>query len=100
MAAFVDFVEVDEAGVASAGPGLRSAVDVFGEDGDGDGDLYLCGSFGCRAEDASAFVLPVEAGGRGAAPGEPVQREVVEDVVLCRQLLRVVAVGQGREAGA
>jgi hypothetical protein len=75
VVALVDFVEVDEVGIRLLGPGPRGLVDLVREDADGsrDGDAL-------EVEEAE-LVLPVEAGRRDTRIGQPVQRDVVEDLV-------------------
>src|SRR5215216_4235686 len=78
----VDLVEVDEVGVGLLGPASRRLVLLAGEDRYGNRDLHSLG-----VEEA-ALVLPVEA--RSGDPGvrQPVERDVVEDLVT-RQLARL-----------
>ena len=82
MAAFGDLVVVDELGIRPLRPTPRSRVDLVGEDAYRDRDLDAPG-----VEEASRrmmCVVPVQArrGDRGVR--QPVERDVVEDVVLVR----------------
>src|SRR3954452_6533760 len=81
VAAAVDFVEVDEVGVGPLGPAARRLILLAGEDGHGHRDRDAL-----RVEEA-ALVLPVEARRRDARLRQPVERDVVEDLVT-RQLAR------------
>jgi hypothetical protein len=81
VAALVDFVEVDEAGVGLLGPASRRLVLLAGENGDRDGDRDTLG-----VEEA-ALVFPVEARGRDPGVRQPVESDVVQDLVT-RQLAR------------
>src|SRR5438128_10618673 len=76
MSALVDFVVVDEVAVRSLDPAPRRAKDLVREDREGrwNGDLAL-------VDDAG--VLPVEPCSGGAGVREPVEGDVVEDVVSC-----------------
>src|SRR5215471_5044122 len=75
VAALVDFVEVDEVGVGALGPASRSWVLLAREDADGDwnGDAL-------HVEEA-ALVFPVQTRGRNPCVGQPVKRDVVEELV-------------------
>ena len=76
MAASVELVVVDEVvGIRPLGPASRGLVELVREDADGEWDRD-----GLRVEEVS-LVLPVEASRRNAGVGQPVDREVVEDVV-------------------
>src|SRR6478672_13357902 len=82
VAALVDLVEVGEVGVDRLDPAARGSPDLAGERGEADrhGDRRRglaarkrCGQRAC--------VLPVRPGRRRRGAGQPVQRDVVEDVV-------------------
>ena len=82
MAAPVDLVEVGEVGVDRLDPAARGSPDLAGErreaDRNRDRRRSLAGRTGC-GQDPSKF--PVPPGGRGAGARQPVQRDVVDDVV-------------------
>src|SRR5262245_39495552 len=60
VAAPADLIEVDEVAIGASCPGLRGAIDVVGEHGDGHGERDLVGLLCRRNEDAAACaVLPV-----------------------------------------
>ena len=80
MAAPVDLVEVGEGGVGLLDPAARGPEDLAGEDGEADRDRDLRRSLPGRAG-CGLPVLPVLPGGRGPGAGQPVQRDVVDDVV-------------------
>src|SRR5262249_51375188 len=75
VAAPVDFVEVDEAGVGLLDPAPGRLIRLVGKDahGDGDGDAFRIPK--------AALVLPIEPRRRDPGVREPEQRDVVEDVV-------------------
>ena len=85
MAAFWGLVVVNQFGIGFLGPALRGGVDLIGERADGDGDFDAS-----DIEEASAGGdlrgVPVEACGRDAGVGEPVERDVVENVVAAQPL--------------
>ena len=88
-------VVVDELRIGLLGPALRRLVDLVGEGADGDRDLDAP-----RIEEAARRemrIVPIEPrrGDRGV--GQPVQRDVVEDVVP-RQALRLCRRRCGRSA--
>src|SRR5215218_9110052 len=96
VSAPIDLVEVGEVGVAPFGPAARGTPDLVGEGGEADRnrDLRrsLAGRLGCGHELSE---LPVPSGGRGAGARQPVQRDVVDDV-----LAREVAYGLPVDEGA
>ena len=76
MTAPVELVVVDEvAGIRALGPAPRGLVELVGEDADGKRDGDVLGVEEVR------LVLPVEAGRGNPGVRQPVQRDVVEDVV-------------------
>ena len=76
MAALVELVVVQEVvGVGAFCPAAWGLVELVGEDADGVGD-----GDGFGVEEVG-FVFPVEAGGGDAGVGEPVEGDVVEQVV-------------------
>jgi len=82
VAAPVDLVEVGEAGLDRLNPAARGSPELTGErreaDGNRDRRRSLAGRTSCGQEPSR---LPVPPGGRGAGARQPVQRDVVEDVV-------------------
>src|SRR5215467_5988071 len=75
VAALVDFVVVDEFGVGALRPASRSLVLLAREDTDGDGN-----GDALHVEEA-ALVFPVQTGGRNPRVGQPVKRDVVEELI-------------------
>ena len=76
MAAPVEPVVVDEVvGIRAFGPASRGLVELVGEDADGERDRDGLGVEEVR------LVLPVQAGRGNPGVGQPVERDVVEDVV-------------------
>jgi hypothetical protein len=82
VAALVDFVEVDEVGVGLLCPAARRLILLPRKDGDGNRDRHAL-----HVEEAT-LVLPVEAGRSDPRVRQPVERDVVEDLVT-RQFARV-----------
>src|SRR5437764_4392385 len=80
VAALAGLVVVGEVWVGLFGPAARGAEDLAGERGEADRELDLRRSLPGR-ESLGSSALPVRAGGRGPGAGQPVQRDVVEDVV-------------------
>ena len=80
MAAAVDLVEVREAGVGRLGPAARGSPDLAGERREADRHGRRRGGLAGR-ERAGSPVIPVVPGRRGSGARQPVQRDVVEDVV-------------------
>src|SRR4051794_7520248 len=82
MAALVDLIEVVEAGVRQLDPAARGTPDLAGERGESDRKRDVRGSLAGRVRGSLGLsVLPVRPGGRGPGACQPVQRDVVEDVV-------------------
>jgi hypothetical protein len=82
VAALVGLVEVGEVGVGVGDPAAWGAEDLVGEGGEADRQRDLGRSLAGRGGTGlglSAF--PVLPGCRGAGAGQPVQRDVVQDVV-------------------
>src|SRR3954451_15579584 len=75
VAAFVDFVEVDELWIRLLRPAPWSWIELVGEDGHADWDLDALDV------EEGQMALPVEAGRGDGSVREPVVRDVVEDVV-------------------
>ena len=92
MATAVDLVEVSEAGVDRLNPAARGSPDLARErreaDGNRDRQRSLAGHTGCGLSG-----LPVPPGGRGPGARQPVQRDVVDDV-LPGEIARGLAVDE------
>src|SRR5262245_32426141 len=75
MTAFIKFVEMDEFGISPLGPTPRSGVDFVWQDAhrNRDGDIF-------DIEEGEA-VFPIESSGRHRGAGQPIEGDVVEDVV-------------------
>src|SRR5262245_37231710 len=58
--AFVRFMEVDQVGIRASGPGLRRAIHVLREYGDGHGYRDLGGLPGGRGRWIAADVFPIQ----------------------------------------
>src|SRR5262245_48488576 len=86
MTALVDFVEVNKVAVGSLDPAPGRPPQLAGEDGKcrRNGDLPLIGD---------ARVLPVEPCSGGAGVGDPVQGDVVENLVPSQLALRMSCKG-------
>src|SRR5215475_2725446 len=75
-------VEVAEARVGLLCPAPRGLPDLPGERGEADGNRDRRRSFARRDYlRARQCVLPVRPGGRGSGARQPVQRDVVDDVI-------------------
>ena len=92
VAAPVGLVEVDEVGVDLLDPAARGPEDLAGEGGEADREGDLRRSLAGRAS-CGLPALPVRPGGRGPGARQPVQRDVVEDVVP-GEIARGLAVGK------
>src|SRR5262245_4157177 len=79
----VDDVEVDQLVIGALGPALRRAIDLAGEHRDRGRQRNVDGV------EVVGVVLPVQARARGRRVGQPVQRDVVEDLVAGERALRV-----------
>src|SRR6266850_3258396 len=97
VAALVDLVEIDQVAIGAAGPCLRGAIDVLRKYGDGHRQRDLGSLPRGRLRGVASDVLPIQAPRRGRAVGEPVQCEVVKDLVFGRSLRGIVAVSPFRE---
>ena len=75
MAALIDLVVVDEVGVGPLGPAPRRLILLAGKHAHGHRDGDALG-----VEEAT-LVFPVETGRRDPSVREPVERDVVEDLV-------------------
>jgi hypothetical protein len=80
VAAPVDLVEVGEVGVGRLDPAARGPEDLAGEGGEADRDLDLRRRL-AGGKRLGSSELPVPPGRRSPGPRQPVQRDVVEDVV-------------------
>jgi hypothetical protein len=78
MAAFVELVVADELGIRSLCPTPRDCTDLVrkGAHGDGYGDPF-------RREKAE-LVFPINTPGRHDRICQPVERDVVKDIVPCK----------------
>src|SRR5690349_694602 len=74
------FVEVGEGRVALLDPAARRPKDLVRKRGEADGERDGWRGLACR-ERLGASALPVRPGRRGSRTRQPVQRDVVEDVV-------------------
>src|SRR4051812_32193386 len=82
VTALCDLVEVGQGWVRLLDPAAWAPPDLVRERGEPDRDRDLRrGLARSGLGGGHAVVLPVRPGGRGAGSGEPVQRDVVEDVV-------------------
>src|SRR5215469_5711584 len=80
VAAAGGLVEVAEGGVAQLDPAARGPEGLAGEHREADRKLDLRSSLPNR-KGCGSSVLPVRPGRRSPSAGQPVQRDVVEDVV-------------------
>src|ERR1700753_2150415 len=80
VTALVDLVVVDEGGVGLLDPAAWRRDDLARKCGEGDRDRNGWRSLTARVS-CGLCCLPVRAGRRGAGAGQPVERDVVEDVV-------------------
>src|SRR5215469_7907356 len=80
VAAPVGLVEIGEGGVRQLDPAARCSEDLAGERGEADRELDLRRSLP-RRQSLGSSALPVRSGRRGPGARQPVQRDVVEDVV-------------------
>src|SRR5215207_4758113 len=80
MTALVDLVEVDEVGIRRLDPAARGPEDLAGEGGEADRQRDIRRSLAGRKSLGSSE-LPVPPGGRGTGARQPIQRDVVDDVV-------------------
>src|SRR5215218_8099942 len=82
VATLLDLVEVGKGAVRPPDPAARGRPDLAGEGGEAHRDRDLGRSLGGRGRDSGGSVaLPVRPGRRCAGAGQPVQRDVVQDVV-------------------
>jgi hypothetical protein len=92
VAALVELVVMDELGIRPLCPAPRGRVDLVGEGAHGDRDLDAL-----DVEEGRACGVPVEARRGDRRVRQPVERDVVEDVVA-RQALRLVRRRRARSA--
>src|SRR3954469_24248254 len=81
VATLVDLVEVDDVRVARLDPAARRPPDLAGERREAERDRRRRQRLAARGRGVRPVGLPVRAGRRGAGAGQPVQRDVVENVV-------------------
>src|SRR4030095_14227702 len=93
VAALVGLVEVDQVGVRLLDPAARGREDLAREGGEADRDRDLRGSLASGAG-GGLSALPVRPGRRRPGAGQPVQADVVEDVVA-GEVARGLAVEEG-----
>src|SRR5215472_17068745 len=93
VAAPLGLMEVDDVGIELLSPGARCSEDLAGERGEADRECDYGSSLADR-ESLGAGALPVRAGCRGPGTRQPVQRDVVEDVVPGK-VARGLAAGKG-----
>ena len=94
MAALVDLVEVGEVRVRLLDPAARSPPDLAGEGREANRDRRRRQSLTGRGRRVRSVGFPVRPGCGGAGASQPVQRDVVEDVVS-GQVARGLAVDEG-----
>jgi hypothetical protein len=95
VSALVHLVEVAEVGVGVLDPAARGPPDLAGEGGEAHRNRDLRRSLAGGACLSQGFsVLPVRPGRRRPGPRQPVQRDVVEDV-LSREIARGLPVEEG-----
>ena len=98
--ALVDLVEVDQVAIGPPGPRLRGSIDLVRKDRDGHRERDLGRFLRGREQHALAAGLPVQPRGRGGAVRQPVQRDVVKEIVCGEQALGlavVVVIHPGRQ---
>src|SRR5262249_24480422 len=93
VAAPLDLVEVDEGRVDLLDPAARGLEDLAGKDGEADRDRDLCRSMTDRGG-CSSGVLPVHPHRGGPGSRQPVEGDVVEDVVST-EVARGLVVDEG-----
>src|SRR5262245_46404379 len=82
VAAALELAEVDQTGEALLRPAPRGAEDLLREDG-------ASRRHRDRIERRRPEALPVETGRRGGRPRQPVEHDVVEELVAREHVLRV-----------
>src|ERR1700729_1831188 len=87
MSTAVEFVPVNDVGVAAFGPTPRGAIDLLGKYRDSGGDLDF-------VESPTAKALPVHPRGGSTATGQPIEHHVVQDPVVTKNTDRD-AIGVG-----
>ena len=89
MAALFDLVEVSDVRVGVLNPAAWSPENLAGERGEADRERHWRRSV-ARGQSGSSSAFPVRPGRRGPGARQPVQADVVEDVVpgeVARRLL-------------
>src|SRR5215211_3108270 len=82
VAAPIDLVEIGEAGIRVVGPAAWGPPDLAGESREAGRDRDLRRSLAGRSRSSCGVsVFPVRTRRRGTGAGQPVQRDVVENVV-------------------
>src|SRR5207247_8382351 len=95
VAALVGFVEVRDGGVSLLDPAARGAEDLAGKLSEADRDGNSRRSLASRSRKRlRSSALPVRPGRRGPGGRQPVERDVVEDVVA-GEIPRGLAVDEG-----
>jgi hypothetical protein len=95
VAALVGLVEVAEGGIGLLDPAARGLEDLAREAGEADRDLDLGrGLAGRRGAGGGLSAVPLRPGRRGPGAGQPVQGDVVQDVVA-GEIARGLAVEKG-----
>src|SRR5204863_8833649 len=95
VAALVGFVEVRDGGVSLLDPAARGAEDLAGELSEADRDGNSRRSLASRSpKGLRSSALPVRPRRRGPGGRQPVERDVVEDVVA-GEIPRGLAVDEG-----
>src|SRR5215204_45721 len=101
MAALVDFPEVGQVAICAPCPCFRGSIDVVGKYRDRHGERDLGGFLRGRQKNALAASFPVQPRRGGGGVRQPVQRDVVQELVLREQALGlaiVVVIHEGRKA--
>src|SRR4051794_16090649 len=93
VASAVHLVEVDGGGIRALDPAAGTPPDLVREGGERDRDGHVRNALVCRAR-LTLGALPVGPARGGAGTGEPVQRDVVEDLVP-REVARGPPVHEG-----
>src|SRR5712675_1177755 len=91
-------MEVDQVPIGAPGPCLGGSIDILRKYGDGHRERNLGGLLRGGTENVPAAVLPVQPPCGGCAVCQPVERDVVQHVVLRRRLFGFGAEVPLREA--
>src|SRR3954452_22357151 len=84
VAALVDLVEVSDVRVARLDPAARRPPDLSWKRREAERDLRRRQWLRTRGRRVRPVRLPIRSSCRGTGAGEPVQRDVVEDVIACQ----------------